>query len=233
MPISPKARTEAERLATRFREAGATDVTADVLLPAETLLDLYGENIRHRAYVTWDPSRGEMMLRPDFTVPVVLEHIAKGRDRARYTYSGEVFRRQIEDTGQPNEYLQVGFEVFDGTDPIASDAEVFATFSHVLKPYSLRAVIGDIGIITAAIEGLQTTDRRKAALNRHLWRPARFRQLLDRFAGRTPAPAPPVVGQAGVDRQEVLGRGVAHHVQHDEQRIPPGERVVVFNIITP
>jgi ATP phosphoribosyltransferase regulatory subunit len=100
-----------------------------------------------------------------------------------------VFRRQIEDTGQPSEYLQVGFEVFDGANPIDADAEVFAAFSKVLAPYGLRAVIGDIGIITAAIAGLQTTDRRKAALNRHLWRPARFRKLLDRFAGRAPAPA--------------------------------------------
>ena len=75
-----------------------------------------------------------MMLRPDFTVPVVLEHIASGRDRARYTYSGEVFRRQIEDSDQPSEYLQVGFEVFDGEDAIAADAEVFAMFSRVLEP---------------------------------------------------------------------------------------------------
>ena len=35
----------------------------------------------------------------------------------------------------------------------------------------------------AAVRGLQTTDRRKAALLRHIWRPRRFRALLDRFAG--------------------------------------------------
>ena len=52
MPISPEVRIEADRLATRFRQSGAIGVTADILLPAETLLDLYGENIRHRAYVT-------------------------------------------------------------------------------------------------------------------------------------------------------------------------------------
>ena len=76
------------------RAAGAVPVEADILQPAETLLDLYGEDIRARAYVTHDPLRGEMMLRPDFTVPVVQAHMAHGADPARYAYMGEVFRRQ-------------------------------------------------------------------------------------------------------------------------------------------
>ena len=48
---------------------------------------------------------------------------------------------------------------------------------------------GDVGILMAAVRGLETTERRKAALLRHIWRPARFRSLLDRFAGRAPMPA--------------------------------------------
>ena len=54
-----------------------------MLQPAGTLLDLYGEDIRARAYVTDDPVRGEMMLRPDFTVPVVQAHMAHGGGSAR------------------------------------------------------------------------------------------------------------------------------------------------------
>jgi ATP phosphoribosyltransferase regulatory subunit len=46
-----------------------------------------------------------------------------------------------------------------------------------------------MGILLAAIESLSTTDARKAALRRHVWRPRRFRALLDRFTGRT-APSP-------------------------------------------
>lgn len=63
-----------------------------MLQSAELLLDLYGEDIRARAYVTSDALRGEQMLRPDFTVPVVQMHMAHGADPARYTYAGEVFR---------------------------------------------------------------------------------------------------------------------------------------------
>ncbi|KUJ76344.1 ATP phosphoribosyltransferase regulatory subunit [Ruegeria profundi] len=172
----------------RFEAAGAQVVDPPLLQPAETLLDLYGEDIRARAYVTSDALRGEQMLRPDFTLPVVQMHMSDGAEPARYTYSGEVFRRQELNPDRSNEYIQVGYEVFDRDDPSGADAEVFSLFALQLRGLPLRAATGDIGILTAAVQGLRTTDRRKAALMRHLWRPRRFRILLERFAGRKPAP---------------------------------------------
>lgn len=182
------ARTRALALRDQFVAAGAQVVDPPVLQSAELLLDLYGEDIRARAYVTSDAMRGEQMLRPDFTVPVVQMHMAHGADPARYTYAGEVFRRQEEDPDRPSEYLQVGYEVFDRTDPAAADAEVFSLISQSVAALALRAATGDIGILMAAVEGLKTSDRRKAALRRHIWRPRRFRALLDRFGGRVPVP---------------------------------------------
>ncbi|MFP4275264.1 MAG: ATP phosphoribosyltransferase regulatory subunit [Paracoccaceae bacterium] len=187
-PARAEIRAEAGRLRARFEQAGAQPVETAILQPADTLLDLYGEDIRGRAYTTQDPLRGEQMLRPDFTVPVVQMHMAEGAEPARYTYAGEVFRRQEDDPDRANEYFQVGYEVFDRDDPVGADAEVFALMAEVLAPLRLRAATGDIGILTAAVQGLQTTARRKAALMRHLWRPRRFRQLLDRFSGKLPVP---------------------------------------------
>jgi ATP phosphoribosyltransferase regulatory subunit len=181
-------RAEGERLLQAFLQAGAVPVETDLLQPAETLLDLYGEDIRARAYVTDDPARGEMMLRPDFTVPVVQAHMAHGAEPARYAYLGEVFRKQDRHSGRASEYLQVGFEVFDRSSPEVADAEVFALFADLLADLHLRPVTGDIGILMAAVRGLETSDRRKAALLRHIWRPRRFKALLDRFAGRAPIP---------------------------------------------
>lgn len=188
--MAPKteARAEAERLMAAFRAAGAVPVEADILQPAEVLLDLYGEDIRARAYVTNDPLRGEMMLRPDFTVPVVQMHMAGGADPARYAYMGEVFRKQEHLSARKSEYFQVGYEVFTRESPEAADAEVFALFAGLLAPLSLRAVTGDLAILTAAVRGLKTLESRKAALLRHIWRPHRFTQLLDRFGGRAPVP---------------------------------------------
>ncbi|MDK3073994.1 ATP phosphoribosyltransferase regulatory subunit [Sedimentitalea sp. JM2-8] len=179
---------EAARLRALFAEAGALPIETPILQPAETLLDLYGEDIRARAYVTSDALRGEQMLRPDFTVPVVQMHMEHGAEPARYTYAGEVFRRQEQDPARASEYVQVGYEVFDRASPAGADAEVFALISKALNGLNLRAATGDIGILLAAVKGLNTTDRRKAALMRHIWRPRRFRALLDRFSGRSPVP---------------------------------------------
>lgn len=185
--ISAAARAEGQRLMAALLETGAQPVEAEILQPAGILLDLYGEDVRARAYVTQD-AEGEMMLRPDFTVPVVQAHMAEGAEPARYCYLGEVFRRQDTRLG-PREYLQVGYEVFDRADPLGADAEVFALFARLLQGRGLRAATGDIAILIAAVQGLPTSDTRKAALMRHLWRPARFRALLDRFSGRAPMPA--------------------------------------------
>lgn len=181
-------KARAEELSAQFLAAGAVSVETPVLLPAEVLLDLYGEDIRGRAYVTSDALRGEQMLRPDFTVPVVQMHMAHGAEPARYTYCGEVFRRQEDDAARANEYMQVGYEVFDRDNPAASDAEVFAVVQAALGDVPVRAATGDIGILAAAVAGLDTTERRKNALARHIWRPRRFKALLDRFAGRTELP---------------------------------------------
>jgi len=106
---------EAERLSKEFTAAGALPVETDSLLPANVLLDLYGEDIRARAFVTHDPVLGEQMLRPDFTVPIVQRHMAEGAEPARYTYNGTVWRKQI--GKRAAEYTQVGYEVFDRSDP--------------------------------------------------------------------------------------------------------------------
>ena len=188
MATKADARATGQAILTAFLDAGAALVETDILQPAGTLLDLYGEDIRARAYVTADPVRGEMMLRPDFTVPVVQAHMAGGDDPARYAYLGEVFRRQDRPTGRANEYFQAGFEVFARDDPAAADAEVFALFADILSPLALRPVTGDIGILMAATAGLNTLPSRKAALLRHIWRPKRFRALLDRFGGTAPVP---------------------------------------------
>ncbi len=189
MSGNPALDAEIARISGAFQEAGARLIDPPVLQPAETLLDLYGEDIRGRAYVTRDPLAGELMLRPDFTVPVVQMHMAGGASPARYAYSGKVFRTQELNSERPPEYDQVGFELFDAEDPAAADAEVFALLSRVLAPLSLRVAIGDIGILLAAVRGLRTPDYRKAALLRHVWRPRRFRALVDRYAGRVPVPA--------------------------------------------
>jgi ATP phosphoribosyltransferase regulatory subunit len=184
-----------------FVDAGALRIEADSLLPAETLLDLYGEDIRARAYVTNDPVLGERMMRPDFTVTIVERHMAEGAEPARYTYNGPVWRMQEAGSKRATEFVQVGFEVFDRSNPAASDAEVFAVFSKIL-PENLRVSTGDIGLLQSAVTGLKTSDRRRTALMRHLWRPARFQSLMAQFSGQEQTP------QRAALIEQVLANGV-------------------------
>jgi len=182
-------RDRADAMVRHFQAAGAALTELPHLLPAGALLDLYGEDIRARAYTTQDPDLGEMMLRPDFTVPIVERHMASRAAPARYTYRGEVFRVPPPGTGRSRSYLQVGYELFDGGDAARDDAEVFALFSQALAGERVSPVTGDMGVLLAAVRSLNTTDRRRRALTRHLWRPRRFRALFERFAGRAAPPA--------------------------------------------
>ncbi len=180
--IRAKIRAETDRLLSVFERQGAVRVETDILQPASTLLDVYGEDIRARAFTVQDPARGEMILRPDYTVPVVQHHITGGYAKAVYTYAGEVFRRQeTTSDSRPTEYIQVGLEHFGGADCAIEDATLFARIVEATGLSSWHAVIGDIGLLIAAVEGLDTSTARKAALRRHIWRPKRFLNLLERF----------------------------------------------------
>ena len=52
---------EAKKLAAIFEATGAEVVEMDFLQISNLLLDLYGEDIRGRAFITNDPVYGEMM----------------------------------------------------------------------------------------------------------------------------------------------------------------------------
>ncbi|KIT15085.1 ATP phosphoribosyltransferase regulatory subunit [Jannaschia aquimarina] len=208
--IAPDTRARAGRLLDGFLAAGAVRVEPPILLPAGPLLDLYGEDIRARAFTTHDPLRGEAMLRPDFTVPVVLTHLEGSATEAAYAYAGEVFRRQEDDEGRPREYLQVGYERMGG-DPAQADAEVLSLIARAVG----RAIpaTGDLGLLIAAVDSLDTTRARRAALRRHLWRPRRFRRLMERFTATVQRDLPeaacdaPVIGLRSAE--EIAARHAA------------------------
>jgi ATP phosphoribosyltransferase regulatory subunit len=182
---------ELARIAGVFAASGAETVEPAALQPADLLLNLYGEDIRARAYLTDDPVDGALVLRPDFTVPVALLHRASGAlSAARYTYQGPIWRRQAPGSARPTEYLQAGVESFGDPDPIAADADMFVLIRDALGgAVPLRAMTGDLSVALAAIRGLEAPDRWVAALRRHIWRPARFRAVLEGYGPDRPAPS--------------------------------------------
>ena len=248
--IRAEDRALAADLLAGFMASGAEQVEVPILQPAGALLDLYGEDIRARAFVTRDTLGEEAMLRPDFTVPVVETHVRAGGGTARYCYSGEVFRRQEGDPHRPREYLQVGHEAFGGDDPADADAEAFDLVARALAPWGAMPATGDLGLLIAAVEGLGASEARRGALRRHIWRPARFRRLLARFAAPSrPAPARsalleavaargaravaaeagPAIGLRTAD--EIEARLDALAVDAREPSIPAGEVAVIDRLL--
>lgn len=185
-----------------FTAAGAARVEPETLQPADLLLDLYGEDIRARAFLVRDPVDGELVLRPDFTVPVARVHMREGADPARYAYDGLVWRRQAPGSNRPTEYLQAGMELIGGEDQAAEEAEIFALMRDALGDVEATPMTGDLAIVFAAISALKLSSRRRAALQRHVWRPARFQSLLERFA----SPAKPSAAREALLDLDEAGR---------------------------
>lgn len=178
-----------------FAEAGYEAVETRHLFPADILLDLYGEDLRTRAFLFPDAGLGgEVCLRPDFTVPVVLAHAEGGWDRrAAYAYGGPVFRRQDPGSTRPIEYLQAGIESFGEPDAPTADARVLTLVLRGLEALGVhrpRIATGDLGIVFAALDRLEMPEPRRRRLRRHIWRPARFHTLIRGFLAPPPAPGP-------------------------------------------
>jgi ATP phosphoribosyltransferase regulatory subunit len=186
-------------LAALFAGAGYAPVSPAHLFEADTLIDLYGEDIRGRAFLF--PGAGgissggdELCLRPDFTVPVVRAHGANGWDRAaRYAYQGPVFRRQDPGSTRPMEYLQAGIENLGTANAAEADAQVFALITGGLEAVNagpVSVMTGDLGIAFALLDALAMPARRRHRLRRHFWRPRRFHELIAEAVAGPAAPTP-------------------------------------------
>ena len=107
-----------------FAECGYAPVAPPVLQPVEPFLELSGEDIRRRIFVTQDGAGAELCLRPEFTIPVCRHHqAARPGEAADYAYLGPVFRLAA---GEPDEFAQGGIESIGRADTPAADAEVLA-----------------------------------------------------------------------------------------------------------
>jgi ATP phosphoribosyltransferase regulatory subunit len=146
----------ADALLASFERAGYARVAPAILQPAEPFLDLSGEDIRKRMYLTTDPRGRELCLRPDLTIPVSRDYLASpaaGKAEG-FCYLGPVFR----DRGDgPGEFLQAGIESFGRPDKAAADAEMLALGLDATAHYGLAQPdirMGDVALFAALIAAL-------------------------------------------------------------------------------
>src|ERR1700733_11443305 len=146
----------AQALVGSYMRAGYAQIEPPVLQPAEPFLDLSGEDIRRRMFLTTDPEGPELCLRPDLTIPVSRDYLASpvAGKPAGFCYLGAVFRHR---EGAAAEFLQAGIEGFGRTDKAAADAEMLALGLEATTQYDVSAPeirMGDVGLFTAFIAAL-------------------------------------------------------------------------------
>ncbi len=146
----------ADALLNGFERAGYARAAPPLLQPAEPFLDLSGEDIRRRMYLTSDAQGRELCLRPDLTIPVALDYLSSpsAGEPAGFCYLGPVFRQRGE---RPGEFLQAGIESFGRKDQAAADAEMLALGLEACAQYGIAAPhvrMGDVALFAALIAAL-------------------------------------------------------------------------------
>jgi ATP phosphoribosyltransferase regulatory subunit len=151
----PDARAEA--LVGAYERAGYRRVAPPILQPAEPFLDLSGEDIRKRMYLTADADGRELCLRPDLTIPVSRDYLASqaAGSPQGFCYLGPVYR----DRGVlPAEIVQAGIESFGRSDKAAADAEMLALGLEATAHYGIAKSeirMGDVGLFAALVAALE------------------------------------------------------------------------------
>ncbi len=158
-----------------FEGAGAERADAPLLQPLNLLLDLAGEAMRARLFVVQSEGGAESCLRPDFTVPIVRQHVDGGRPAGRYYYQGAAFRASTA-ADRPEEFVQIGLELFSPANGgvEAADAEIAGLAWQAAAAggrQDLSLWLGDVALFGAFIESLALPETLSSRLRRVAGRP--------------------------------------------------------------
>ncbi|QPC86838.1 ATP phosphoribosyltransferase regulatory subunit [Mesorhizobium sp. NBSH29] len=139
-----------------FAARDAQPVDVAIIQPADPFLDMAGEDLRRRIFLTENETGAALCLRPEFTIPVCLDHIeSRSGTPRRYGYLGEVFRQRREGG---NEFFQAGIEDLGETDIAAADARSVADACAVLRTalpgQQFAVTLGDQSIFEAVLAAL-------------------------------------------------------------------------------
>lgn len=154
--VTGPSQMEVDAVLNLLESAGHCPTTPPILQPASVFLDLTGEDIRRRLFLTSGSDGEELCLRPDYTIPVCRQHLdlGDGGRRADYCYSGPVFRQRMEGLG---EIPQLGAESLGRKDREAADADMLALSVSALDALGVKdrkILIGDETLFATVLSGL-------------------------------------------------------------------------------
>lgn len=167
-----------------FAERGAGLIDVPVLQPADPFLDMAGEDLRRRIFLTESESGETLCLRPEWTIPVCLDHIAAhAATPRRYSYCGEVFRQRREG---PAEFFQAGIEDLGEANTAAADArsvaDAHALLARLVPGAALSVTLGDQNVFEAVLAALGLPPGWQKRLARAFGAPEQLAAVLDDLA---------------------------------------------------
>lgn len=169
-----------EALLAHLVAAGYRRAEPPILQPASVFLDLEGEDIRGRLFLTNDPADREFCLRPEYTIPVCRAYLASesAGAAAQFSYLGPVFRFRGDSAG---EFVQAGLESFGRSDREAADAEILTLALEAASEAGgpmLAVRFGDAGLFARLLDGLDLPPVWLRRIRRGLGQGQRLDQIL-------------------------------------------------------
>jgi ATP phosphoribosyltransferase regulatory subunit len=210
-----------------FAARGAGMVDVAILQPADPFLDMAGEDLRRRIFLTESETGEQLCLRPEFTIPVCLDHISTqaGTPR-RYAYLGEVFRQRRDGRA---EFYQAGIEDLGDPDIAAADARLIADahalLDAALPGRALSVTLGDQAVFEAVLAALGLPRGWQKRLARAFGAPDLLEAALADLSRGPVAGATSAAGPVGAALPDVSDRdGLLAHIAQamDRAGISPG-----------
>ncbi len=180
----------ADALRALLRDRGYGFVEPPILHDADLFLDLAGEDLRRRLFLTQSPDGVDLCLRPDYTIPVCLHHITNGvaSRRGDYAYVGPVFRQRPGETG---EFSQGGVESIGREDRTAADADTLALALDAVALFGVaepEVRVGDSALFAALLDALALPEIWRRRLRRAFGDASRLNALIARLAAASHEP---------------------------------------------
>ena len=149
-----------------FEREGYARIEPPVLQPADVFIDLSGEDIRRRMFVTAGCRGPELCLRPEYTIPVCRQH--PGSPAAAGPRGAHLWRPGLPPASpaRAGEFLQAGIESIGRRDGAAADAEVLGLALEAWPSSAApgpTVTLGDMGLFNALIDALGIAPAAKRA----------------------------------------------------------------------
>ena len=190
--------------------AGYRQVETPILQPSDPFINRMGAEMQRRLYRFTDPGGEELCLRPDLTIPSVLDYVHAGRfDEARLCYQGTAFRYQPRGAGKPEEFTQMGLEIINGKTSDAAIEDDIEVLEKLLK------IIRAAGVTVYKIHFVLARAR-KISHPKAIIPPERLARIIP------PDPDAMIAGRSGEDIIRRIERSRRYHAQRTEQQNEEG-----------